>query len=239
MSSSFSGSAWPVRSSRRWLGVAVLGGHALLLWALLQLKAIETVVQQAAPLMVHVIAPAPERMPAPAPPLRVLAPRPALAQVVPALPVPEVPLQREGPTATVAVQAAPAPAAPTLPAPQIPPALHAVPTPQATAPEPPLPPRPAAVQQLPPGALRYRVEPPVVVPRASRRRHESGTVLLHVVVDLQGLPRSVLLHRSSGFERLDEQALGAMRQARFFPCTEGGKPVECESIAPIVYELEN
>ena len=67
---------------------------------------------------------------------------------------------------------------------------------------------------------------------------EAGTVQVRVVVDVQGLPRQVSLHRSSGFARLDEQALVAMRAARFQPCTDGGRPIECQAIAPLAYELD-
>ena len=86
-----------------------------------------------------------------------------------------------------------------------------------------------------PEAFRAAVQ----VPRLSRRARESGTVLLHVVVDVQGLPRSVTLRQSSGHPRLDEQAVAAMRAARFVPCTDNGRAVECEADAPIVYELES
>jgi protein TonB len=89
------------------------------------------------------------------------------------------------------------------------------------------------------GALQYTVPPPVEVPRMSRRLNETGTVVVRVIVDVRGLPRLVALNRSSGFSRLDEQALGAMRAARFKPCTRDGQPVECEALAPIAYELEN
>jgi protein TonB len=67
---------------------------------------------------------------------------------------------------------------------------------------------------------------------------EAGTVLVRVVVDVKGLPRLVQLHQTSGFVRLDEQALNAMRAARFQPCTEKGSPIECSAIAPLVYELD-
>ena len=218
---------WPIaphRPVRPWLSVAVLAGHGLLFWALLQLNVIESVVRHAAPLMVSIVSP--DRPPEPMRTLQVQTPRPALPQVVLAMPVPEVVVQRDNPPPTLTVQAAPAPVTPPA-------------APSLAPPAPPAPPPPPAVQKVPASALRYLVEPPVEVPRLSRRMRESGTVLLHVVVDLRGLPRSVTLQRSSGFDRLDQQALGAMRQARFVPCTDGGKPVECESIAPIVYELEN
>ncbi|MDP3084279.1 MAG: energy transducer TonB, partial [Rubrivivax sp.] len=80
--------------------------------------------------------------------------------------------------------------------------------------------------------------PPVELPRASRRAGEAGTVWLRVRVGVGGLPTQITLHRSSGHERLDEQALWAMRQARFRPQTENGLPIEWQVIAPIEYPLE-
>ena len=107
----------------------------------------------------------------------------------------------------------------------------------AAAPAPPAPPPPAR-RTLPATAVQYLVLPPVEVPRLSRRAGESGTVWLRVVVDTRGLPLQVSVQRSSGFARLDEQALAAMRQARFKPHTENGQPVELEVLAPIEYALE-
>jgi protein TonB len=92
---------------------------------------------------------------------------------------------------------------------------------------------------VPPRALGYAVRPPIEFPPLSRRLREAGVVVLHVVVDTAGVPRSVSLQRSSGFARLDEQAIGAMRRARFHPCMDGGVPIECESDAALAYELED
>lgn len=117
-----------------------------------------------------------------------------------------------------------------------PPTAAAASTVPATAP--PSPPAPPPRRQLALGAVQYRVLPPVEVPRAARRAGESGTVWLRVVVDVQGAPAQVTLHRSSGFARLDEQALWAMRQARFRPHTEDGRAVEVEVIAPIEYPAD-
>jgi protein TonB len=86
--------------------------------------------------------------------------------------------------------------------------------------------------------VHYLVLPPVQVPRASRRAGESGMVWLKVVVSVAGLPSAVHVHRSSGFARLDEQAVWAMQQARFKPQTENGLPIELEVTAPIEYILE-
>jgi protein TonB len=87
-------------------------------------------------------------------------------------------------------------------------------------------------------AIRYRVPPAIAVPMASRRLGEAGTVLLRVWVDAQGLPRQVSVHRSSGFARLDEQAIAAMREARFQPVTDGGSAIDWVVIAPLQYEID-
>jgi protein TonB len=127
------------------------------------------------------------------------------------------------------------PPAPPSPAAVVPGQPTAAAPPLAAPPAPLLPPPPPLHQAQ---ALRYRVAPAVEVPLASRRLGESGTVLLHVLVDAQGLPARVEVRRSSGHARLDAQALAAMRAARFEPCTHNGRPVACEADAPIAYELE-
>ena len=95
------------------------------------------------------------------------------------------------------------------------------------------PPRPPPQVSI--NAVQYRVLPPVELPRASRRAGESGTVWLRVRVDVTGAPAVVSLHRSSGHARLDEQALWAMRQARFRPYAEDSRALEVEVIAPVEY----
>ena len=73
---------------------------------------------------------------------------------------------------------------------------------------------------------------------ASRRLQETGTVWLRVVFDANGRPRRVVLHTSSGFGRLDEQAMQAMRQARITPYLDNGVAVNITVNAPLQYELE-
>lgn len=104
-------------------------------------------------------------------------------------------------------------------------------------PPPPAPPAPPAPRQLPSSAVAYRVPPPIEVPLASRRLGEQGTVWLRVWVGVDGAPRQVTVQTSSGFTRLDEQALWAMRRARFKPQVENGQPVEWIVVAPLQYEI--
>jgi protein TonB len=59
-----------------------------------------------------------------------------------------------------------------------------------------------------------------------------------LVVDAQGLPTQVSVHKSSGHPRLDEQALQALRAARFAPYTRNGQALPWTAIAPLEYSLE-
>lgn len=224
---------------RRVAGLWVLGAHGLLLWGLLNLSPLQATLHQAArhwaPLTVRLLdapdTPTPAQRQPVSKPMATPAVLPrAAAPAIPVLPRPDETAFRPAEPAAAAAATNPATAVAVSAA--APPAAAAQPSTVTAAP-------PEPVQRIAASSLRYRVEPTVVVPRLSRRAREAGTVLLHVVVDVQGLPRSVSLRQSSGYGRLDEQALVAMRAARFVPCTDHGRPVECEADAPIVYELEN
>jgi periplasmic protein TonB len=214
--------------------IAIAALHAALVWLLLEGDTVQRAVHQVSPLMVALLhTPAPAPQPAPAlPPL----PRQAVPLPTPALlPAPEVRVA-DAPPAPVpeAVVAVAAPA--------VVPARPAAITPPAPVAAEPAPPRAAAAPPAPPvlaaSAIRYRVPPAIAVPMASRRLGEAGTVLLRVWVDAQGLPRQVSVHRSSGFARLDEQAIAAMREARFQPVTDGGSAIDWVVIAPLQYEID-
>lgn len=211
---------------RRLLIAGIAALHLVAAWGLLQMETVRQAMREAAPLMVSILAP--ERAAEPPPPLPP-PPRP--------LPLPPQPM----PIPPVAVLA---------PAPELPTVVTAVQVAQpaitvTTAPPPPAPPPPAppivaapAPKLIPATAVRYLVPPAIEVPLASRRLGESGTVLLRVLIGADGLPRQVLLHRSSGFARLDEQAMHAMRQARFKPYTENGIAIEGVAIAALQYEID-
>ncbi|MDH4391467.1 MAG: energy transducer TonB [Aquabacterium sp.] len=231
--------AWAAHAPRRSTNLVVVGvAHAALVWLLLQGDMVQRAVQQASPLVVALLqdpAPAPAPQPALPMPPRPTLPPPATALLpLPALQMPDAPPAPAPATAPALVVPSPgppstttAPMAPVAPAPTV-----AAPAPAPPAAAPPSPPVLAA------STIRYRVAPAIAVPMASRRLGESGTVLLRVWVDAQGLPRQVSLHRSSGFARLDEQALAAMRQARFQPVTDGGSAIEWVVIAPLQYEID-
>jgi protein TonB len=212
--------------------IAIAAAHVAVLWLFLQGDVVSRAVHQVSPLMVALLSdPAPPRLPDPALPAPARQARPLPAPAL--LPPPEVRLA-DAPAApppapvvaSVVLPQAPATPAASPPAPADPAPVRAVPA------QPPAPP------VLNASAIRYRVPPAIEVPLASRRLRESGTVLLRVLVDTQGLPRQVSLHRSSGFARLDEQALAAMRQARFQTVNDGGNAIEWVVIAPLQYDVD-
>jgi protein TonB len=213
----------PPPSSRVPAAFGVFTVHALigLVWWLC--AASPSALQTSEPrLWVHLRTAPPEPVVEPA---RLPQPTPLRSPSIRPIDLPSITVQQ------LAAEPTPAPAPSVLtptPPPATQPAREALPAPS---PQPPTPVRQA-------GALRYRVAPAVEMPLASRRLGESGTVLLHVLVDAQGLPARVEVRRSSGHARLDAQALAAMRSARFEPCTDDGRPVPCEADAPIAYELE-
>ncbi len=64
--------------------------------------------------------------------------------------------------------------------------------------------------------------PSPTYPRLSERRGEQGRVVLRVLISPEGRVAQVKVQQSSGYDRLDEAAIEAMRQARFRPYTENG-----------------
>jgi periplasmic protein TonB len=157
----------------------------------------------------------------------------------------------------------PAPAAP--PGPLPPPTAKVPPPPQLTLPiiaaeqapvpspivaQVPPPPPPAAPVEAPPApapsivaktfpasAVQYIVPPAPVYSRISAKMRESGKAIVRVYIDEAGRPRDVQLARSTGFARLDEAALAAVRNCLFKPCLENGVAVAGWAAIPIEFEL--
>jgi len=64
-------------------------------------------------------------------------------------------------------------------------------------------------------------------PPVSRRLGEQGSLILQVLVGVDGKVRDAKLVQSSGFDRLDQAALDGVKTSyRFVPGTVDGKPQE-------------
>jgi protein TonB len=79
-------------------------------------------------------------------------------------------------------------------------------------------------------APRYPVQ-------AFRERAE-GTVVLRAEVLPSGQSGRVELQKSSGFKLLDESALATVKQWRFKPAMQDGKPVAQWVTIPITFRLQ-
>ena len=84
----------------------------------------------------------------------------------------------------------------------------------------------------------YLHNPAPAYPAQSRRLKEEGTVLLLVRVSVEGTPLSVEIRNSSGFERLDEAGLQAVRQWRFVPAKRGSETVAASVLVPIQFKRQ-
>jgi protein TonB len=118
------------------------------------------------------------------------------------------------------------------------PAFVAPEPPRAVAPEPVAAPAAAPAPILPPdvdAATAGRLPP--VYPVESRRRREQGTVRLRVVITPEGRVKEVTVASSSGFDRLDQAALDAVRHWRFRPGTQAGVAVEAVGFLSIPFKL--
>ena len=92
---------------------------------------------------------------------------------------------------------------------------------------------------IPASAVAYLEPIRLAYPRASKRMGETGRVLIRVFIDLTGSATAVQVERSSGHRRLDDAALAAVREARFKPYTENGRPLASLAFIPLDFQLEN
>lgn len=108
-------------------------------------------------------------------------------------------------------------------------------------PRPPVP-LPVAVQHQGPVMLDvddvdYLREPAPRYPRAAKQARLQGVVLLWVLIDPEGRPQEVRVHRSSGYEQLDSEGREAVRKALFKPYRRNGEALSAQVIVPVEFSL--
>mgnify|MGYP006271870189 CR=1 FL=1 len=158
--------------------------------------------------------------PRPAPPVAAPPPAPMPAPApAPAVTVPETKPAPHPPE--------PVPAPKPAPAPQVPPAP----------PAPPASPAPSAKTDVSISASYGASNAKPVYPTMSKRMGEQGTVVLRVLVKSDGSAGTVEVKSPSGFPRLDQSAVEAVKTWRFNPATLDGKPVDEWYQVPIPFKL--
>ena len=131
----------------------------------------------------------------------------------------------------------PAPALPTPEPKSLPPVQPPQPTPKPV--EQPQEPALAAPVVPPRFDAAYLNNPAPSYPALSRRNGEAGKVLLRVHVSSDGKPQQIDLQRSSGYSRLDDAAIAAVRQWRFIPAKRGDESLTEWVLVPLVFKLTN
>lgn len=162
---------------------------------------------------------------------------------LPQVPIPEVTVARADPVPVIAAQpVAPqaivaADAAPMVPQ-QVEPPVVAASAPVIASVIAPAAPRTVSPRSMDITQVRYQRAPAPAYPLASRRAHEEGRVEIRVLVDIVGAPQQLAVQRSSGFVRLDEAALAAVRATRFVPYAEDGTASAFWVVVPVIFELD-
>ncbi len=116
---------------------------------------------------------------------------------------------------------------------------------------PPPPPKPASVIEAPPlplpaGPVTMSSELSVACPERAaplypvlaRRLGETGIVVLRVELSETGHVAAAKVQSSSGYARLDEAALAAVRAWRCTPPTRNGQPVRAVALQPFNFVLQ-
>jgi protein TonB len=88
--------------------------------------------------------------------------------------------------------------------------------------------------------LEYANAPPPAYPRAAERRRLEGTVMLQVLVGVDGRPLDVQVHASSGHRVLDEAARRhVLARWTFRPATKDGRAVQAIGLVPLAFALRD
>jgi periplasmic protein TonB len=92
---------------------------------------------------------------------------------------------------------------------------------------------------LPSTRLEYASAPAPVYPREAMLDGIEGTVLLKVLVDVDGKPLSVEIERSSGNRRLDDAARRqVLRKWMFRPAIRDGQAIQVFGLVPVHFSLQ-
>ncbi|HEX4856888.1 MAG TPA: energy transducer TonB [Limnobacter sp.] len=142
----------------------------------------------------------------------------------------------------------PTPVAKPLPAPQSEPVrestpVQAAPAPVETPAAPPAPPAtaPETAQPVTPPRTdaAHLNNPAPQYPALSRRLGEQGRVMLDVYILPDGSVGDIKLNKSSGFPRLDNAALQAVKTWKYVPAKRGDKPIPFWYVQPVSFVLNN
>jgi len=205
--------------------------HILAVIALINAKATQPIIKELqVPMMVSLVA-----SPAPEPevvPLIPTPPQPVVKQQKPVIkkqePTPKPVAVEQEVAQPVVTEAPTTPAAPVVVA-KVPEVVEA-PPPKAVA-EP--------VVEPPRFGAAYLHNPAPDYPQMARRLGQQGRVLLKVLVAENGTAETVALATSSGFEKLDQAAIEAVKKWSFIPAKRSNEAISAYVLVPVKFSLNN
>lgn len=80
--------------------------------------------------------------------------------------------------------------------------------------------------------------PKPLYPAISRHLREQGLVLLKLCISADGDLESIEIDQRSGYSRLDQVALHAVKQWKFIPAKKGSTPIPMCYQLPVKFTLE-
>jgi len=93
------------------------------------------------------------------------------------------------------------------------------------------------VTEPPKFGAAYLNNPAPAYPPMSRRTGEQGRVLLKVLVSESGIAERVQLETGSGYEKLDQAAIEAVKKWIFIPAKRSNQPVSAYVLVPVKFSL--
>jgi protein TonB len=188
--------------------IAIVALHAITLYALVKFDVIH-IAEKKKPLVVELIAEPP------APPAEKPKPEPVVVEKVqPIVLAPPPIVQTFAPPPPITVTTTPPPKQVTVAAPP--------------------PTGPVTVGNLDERLLEGS---PPRYPMESRRKREQGTVVVRLLIGTDGRVSEISIAQSSGFARLDQAALQAIRGWRWQPIIREGQPVEVRGLYSMPFTL--
>ena len=154
-------------------------------------------------------------------------------------PPPPAPKVEQPPVLTSKRVVEAAPTAPVIPPEPAPEAPAAEPVQESTPPAPPSPPVAAAPVEVPVNVrAAYANNPKPNYPPISRRLNEQGTVRLRLLVSPDGRVQQIEMEKSSGYSRLDQATMAAVRDWKFAPARRGDGAVSSWVTFPFTWKLD-
>ncbi len=98
---------------------------------------------------------------------------------------------------------------------------------------------PEPVTEPPRFGVAYLNNPAPSYPMLARRMGEQGRVLLRVLVSENGKANTVNIDKSSGYEKLDEAAIEAVKKWTFIPAKRSSQPISAYVLVPINFSLNS